>query len=71
VTVDDGEDVLAELEAELPGSCRRRSASSSASVTTPTTTNVVRGLADSEMLDTAALAQIAGWYATVGASGLS
>jgi hypothetical protein len=56
---DDRNDVLAELEAELPGFVRRRSAGSSASVTT-LTTNVIRGLADSEGLDTAAPPQIAG-----------
>jgi hypothetical protein len=52
--VSDDEDVLAGLEAELPGSCRRRSTSFSASVTTLETSNAIRGLADSEMLDTVA-----------------
>jgi hypothetical protein len=51
VTDDDGEDVLAEFEEELSGFAGRCSASSSASVTT---TNIIRGLFDSECIDMAA-----------------
>ena len=57
---DDGEDALAELEAELPGFVPGTFGELLGVSYDRTTTNVIRGLADSEMLDTAAPAQIAG-----------
>ena len=61
MTDDDGEDVLAELEAELPGFVPETFGEFLGVSYDSDDYELICGLADSEMLDTAAPAQIAGY----------